>query len=102
MTTMADAKASLHAAELPLELARERIDPDAFDRLIFAMQGVELSAALGVAEVLPVGGLVAGPGKARLLNEGFEQYGPIGVACMPDVGQSFADQGEDARSQILA
>jgi hypothetical protein len=38
---------------LALEVACERIDPDAFDRLIIAMQNVELAATLGIAEVLP-------------------------------------------------
>jgi hypothetical protein len=43
----------LTATELALEVACERIDPDAFDRLIIAMQNVELAATLGIAEVLP-------------------------------------------------
>ena len=85
-----------------LEVARERINPDAFDGLCVAMQGVELAAALRVAEMLPVGGLVAGAGKARLLDEGFEQHRPIGVAGMPVIGQASADQGEDARGQVFA
>ena len=33
MTTMTDAEPMLSGAEVPLEVARERIDPDAFDRL---------------------------------------------------------------------
>src|SRR5882757_8165898 len=97
MTRMFDAKTSLHGAELSLEVGREWIDPDAFDRLIIAMQGIELAATLGVAEISPVGRFVAGSGEARLLDEGFEQHGPIGVAGMPVVGQAFADQGKDAR-----
>ena len=92
----------LSVAELPLELGREWIDPDAFDWLIFAMQGIELAATLGVAEVLPVGGFVASAGEARLLDEGFEQDGPIGVASLPVIGQAAADQCKDSRSQILA
>src|SRR5208337_763582 len=99
---MTEAKGILSVAELGLEVARDRIDPDAFDRLSIAMQNVELAAALGVAEVLPVGGFVASAGKARLLDEGFEQDGPIGVARIPVIGQSSAHQGEDARSQVLA
>src|SRR5882672_4252806 len=67
----------LHVAELPLEVARERIDPDALDGLSVAVQDVELPTALGIAEMLPVGSLVAGAGKARLLDEGFEQHRPI-------------------------
>src|ERR1039458_6942443 len=73
---------SLSAAELALEVAHERIDPDALDRLSVAMQGVELAAALGIADVLPVGSLVAGAGKARLLDEGFEQDRSVGGAVL--------------------
>ena len=102
MTMTTDAKTNLSAPELPLEVARERIDPDAFDRLSVAMQGVELAATLRIAEVLPVGGLVAGAGKARLFDEGFEQDRPIGVAGLPVIGQSAADQGEDARGEVFA
>src|ERR1017187_6780890 len=102
MTKMTDAKASLSAAELALEVAHERIDPDALDRLSVAMQGVELAAALGIADVLPVGSLVAGAGKARLLDEGFEQDRSIGVAVLPVVGQASAHQGKDARGEIFA
>ncbi len=65
------------AAELSLEVTGERINPDAFDRLMVAMQNVELAATLGIAEVLPVGSLVTGASKGRLLDEGFEQHGPI-------------------------
>jgi hypothetical protein len=92
----------LTVAELPLEVAHERIDPDAFDGLSVAMQGIELAAALRIAEVSPVGGLVAGAGKTRFLDEGFEQDGPIGVASLPVIGQSAAHQGENARGQIFA
>src|ERR1035441_9013610 len=93
---------SLSAAELALEVAHERIDPDALDRLSVAMQGVELAAALGIADVLPVGSLVAGAGKARLLDEGFEQDRSIGVAVLPVVGQASAHHGKDARGEIFA
>src|ERR1022692_2320212 len=92
----------LPAAELLLEVTRERIDPDAFDRLSVAMQGVELAPALSIAEVLPVGGLVASTSEARFLDEGFEQDRPIGVACLPVIGQASAHQGEDARGQVFA
>ena len=99
---MRSAKVNLSGAELPLEVARERVDPDAFDGLGVAMQGVELAATLRIAEVLPVGGLVAGAGKARLLDEGFEQDRPIGIAGLPVIGQASADQGEDARGEVFA
>ena len=102
MTKMTDAKAILSVAKIPLEVVHERVDPDAFDGLSVAMQGVEFAAALRIPEMSPVGGLVAGAGKARLLDEGFEQDRPIGVAGMPVGGQSHSGQGEDARGEVFA
>src|SRR6266404_3690799 len=99
MTKMTDAKAKLSVAELPLEVAHERVDPDAFDGLGAAMQGVELATTLRIPEMLPVGGHVAGACEARLFDEGFEQDRPIGVAGLPVGGQSSTDQGEDARGE---
>jgi hypothetical protein len=54
----------VRARRLPLakpsaEVAGERIDPDALERLSVAMQPIELTAPLSVAEAQPVGGLVA-------------------------------------------
>src|ERR1700678_2438568 len=99
---MTEAKAKLTVAELSLEVVHERIDPDAFDRLSVAMQDIELAATLRIAKVLPVGGLVAGAGKAWFLDEGFEQDRPIGVAGLPVIGQSSVHQGEDARGEVFA
>ena len=78
----------LAIAEMTLEVACKRIDPDAFDGLSVSVQGVELASALRIAEVLPVGGLVTGTGETRLLDEGFEQDRPIGVAGLPVIGQA--------------
>jgi len=81
---MLQAQFKLSVAKTLIEVAHERIDPDAFDGLCVAMQGVEFAAALGVAEMLPVGSFVAGAGKARLLDEGFKQHRSIGIAGLPD------------------
>src|SRR3990172_13252706 len=99
---MTNAKISLSVAELALEVARERIDPDAFDGLGVSRQSVEFAAALRVAEVLPISGFVSCAGEARLFDEGFEQHRAIGVAGLPIIGQSAADQGEDARGEVFA
>src|SRR5665213_776067 len=90
------------SAELLLEVGPERIDPDALDGLCVSMQDVELSPTLRVAEVSPVGGPVAGTGKARLFNEGFEQDRPIRIAALPVIGQSSAHPAEDARGEVFA
>jgi hypothetical protein len=42
MTKMTDTHPNLCATELPLEVARERVDPDAFDWLIVAMQNSKI------------------------------------------------------------
>src|SRR6266851_1115489 len=97
-----DRVSDLPVAELLLEVAHERIDPDALDGLCLAMQDVQFPPALRIAEVSPVGGFVAGAGKARLLDEGFEQDWSIGVTSVPVIGQSSAHQGEDARGQVFA
>src|ERR1019366_6543171 len=73
--TMKGCTAGLSVAEMRTEVAHERINPDAFDGLCVAMEGVELAASLGITQVLPVGGFVASAGEARLFDEGFEQDG---------------------------
>ena len=92
MTVTTGTKPDLSAAELSLEVARERINPNAFDGLGIAMQDIKLAATLGISEVLPVGGLVTGAGKALLLDEGFEQDRPIGVADLPVFREPAADR----------
>ena len=63
--------ADLFAAEALVEVARERINPYAFNGLGVAMQCVKFSAALRVAEILPVSGFVASACEARLFDEGY-------------------------------
>ena len=102
MPKTAAGKPSLSVAELPLEVARQRIDPDALDGLCVAMERVELTASLGIPEILPVGRFVASAGEARLLDEGFEQDRAIGVAGVPVFGQALRCQGENARGKVFA
>src|ERR1700730_17191918 len=84
------------------EVARQRINPDALDGFCVAMERVELTAALRVAEVLPVGGFVASTAEAGFLNEGFQQNRTIRVAGVPVLGQASADQSKHTRGEILA
>ena len=51
--------------------------------------------------MLPVGGLVASTGESRLLDEGFQQNRTIRVAGMLVVSRAWAEQNEDARSQVM-
>jgi hypothetical protein len=46
---MIGVKSNLGVAELSLEVARERVDPDALDGLSVAMQSVELTATVRAA-----------------------------------------------------
>ncbi|MHB1567185.1 MAG: hypothetical protein ACYCXG_10810 [Acidiferrobacter sp.] len=101
MPKTADGKSSLSVAELPLEVAGQRIDPDARGGLCVAMECVELAASLGIPEILPVGRLAASAGEARFPNEGFEQDRTIGVAGVPVVGQALRCRGEDARGEVF-
>src|ERR1035438_1159827 len=98
---MSSAMSDLFRAEMLVEVPRERINPDAFDGLCLAMQCVEFTAALRVAEILPVGGFVASACEARLFDEGFQQYRAIGVAGVPVLGQATADQGKDPRGEVF-
>ena len=70
----------LPVAQLPLEVARERIDPNTLDGLSVALEVLALAPTLGTAQVMFVGALVAGVGTAPFLDEAFEQDRPIGVA----------------------
>ena len=92
----------LCVAELAAKVAGEGIDPDALDGLNVAVQPVEFASPLSIAETLPVGGLVAGPGEAGLLDEGLQQHRTIGVAGMPVIGQATADETQNSRGEIAA
>ena len=65
------------------------------------MERIELAAALGVPEILPVGGFVAGTLESGFLDEGLEQHRTVSIAGLPVIGQPAADKGQDARGQIL-
>src|SRR5260370_29493879 len=94
---MTECMAHLLVTQMLAEVTLQRIDPNALDRLGVELLRVELAAALSVSEILPVGGFVAGAGEARLLDEGFPQYGAIGVAGVPLLGRASGDQGEHAK-----
>ncbi len=91
----------LEAARGLAKVFFEWLDPDALDGFIVAVPDIKLAAALRVAEILPVGRLVAGAGEARLLDEGFQQHGVIGVAGAPVLGQASTGQGEHTRGEVL-
>ena len=63
---------------------------------------VELAPALGLSEINPVCGLVAGPAKARGLDEGFQKDGTVVVALEPVVREPSSRHGENSGRQIAA
>lgn len=92
----------LSVAELAAKVTRQRVDPDTFDGLAAAMKGVEFAASLGISEVLPVGGFVAGTREARFFDKGFDEDRAIRVAGLPVLGQTTSGQGESPGCEILA
>ena len=59
------------------------------------------AAAGGLADMDPVGGLVAGAAMTGSLHEGLEQDGAKAVTLVPVVRQLARDEGEDFRGQAL-
>src|SRR5579885_1306736 len=99
---MNEGVARLSVTEMLAEVGDERVYPDALDGLGISMQPIELAAPLSVAEVQPVGGLVAGADEAGLLDKGLQQHRTIGVASMPVIGQTTADEAQNTRGEIAA
>ena len=61
---------------------------------------VEFAAALGLADVEPVGGAVAGAAKALGVDEGFQEDGGEAVAAFPIVRELAGDASEDVRGEV--
>ena len=77
------------------------VEPDAFDGQIGLVVTVQFAAPLGLANVDPVGSLVAGACKALGIDEGFQQNGSVGVAVLPVLGELAGGHGEHFRGQVL-
>ena len=52
----------------------KRVDPDAFDGRVTAMERIVCAATLRIAKIAPTGGFVASAGRAQLLDQGLSQY----------------------------
>ena len=76
------------------EVFVEGVEVDVFDGCGVLVVAVEFTAALGVADVDPVGGAVAGAGKALAFYEGLQKHRGVVVAGVPVVGQLFGGKGE--------
>jgi hypothetical protein len=87
---------------MAMEVLDERVYPDTFDRFAMTMEGVELAAALSVAEVLPVRSFVAMTREAGFFDKGFQQNRAVRVTVVPVIGQAARGQRENSRGEILA
>ena len=63
------------------------------------MAGIEFAAALGLAEMDLVGGVVAGATEARGLTEGLKQDGADAVALVPVEGELSLEAGQQMGGQ---
>jgi hypothetical protein len=82
------------------EVFVEGVEVDIFDRFGILMLAVQFAAALGLADVNPVGGPVAGAGKALTFHESLQQHGGVLVAGVPIVSQPFGGKGEYLGSKV--
>ena len=72
-------------AEAAAEVSCERMEPDVLLGQSSAGVDIELAAALGLADVEPVGGTVAGAEETIALDEGLQQQWAVAVAGLPVV-----------------
>ena len=88
------------SAESAAEVAPERVEPDVFPGQRVGTMHVEFAAALGLTDVGPVGGAVAGTGEAVGLHEGLQQERSVAVASLPVVRQAAAAASQHRGSEI--
>ena len=88
------------AAENASEVASERMDPDGLLRQPRRVVHIQLTSALRVTEIDPVGRLVAGTAEARRLHEGLQQNRTVAVALLPVIDKPAAGHGQQHRGEI--
>ena len=62
---------------------------------------IVLPATGGLADAGPVGGFVAGAGKAFAVDEGFHEHWPDSVGFLPIGGYPFAERPEDLACEVF-
>ena len=75
------------------------LEQDVFDGQGGAVVDIELAAALGLADMDPVGGSVAGALEASRVTEGLQEHGTLPVAVVPVQRQTPGRQGEQMGGQ---
>jgi hypothetical protein len=82
--------AKLSVAEVSAKVADEGTNPIALDGLGVAMQSIRLATSLGIPEMVPVRGLIAGVCKARSAYvdriRATSMINPGPAACLPLFG----------------
>jgi len=78
----------------------EGIEEGVLDGEGAAVLGIQLAAALGLANVAPVGGAVGGALEAVPLDEGLEQQGAVAVVLFPVGGELLGEGAEDTGGEV--
>ena len=78
----------------------QRIDVDGFLGLATLVTGVIPPTPLGLAQILPIGRLIAGPGVTGGIHEGFQQDRAISVPAAPIVRDVGGRQCEGVAREI--
>ncbi len=78
----------------------KRFEPDIFDRQCIFVTHVEFATALGLADLNPIGGLVASSGETGDFTEGLKHGGKNRVALQPIVRQAFFAACQNMGSQV--
>ena len=79
----------------------ERVEKDVLDGQRPLVVAVELAAALGVTDVDPVCGPVAGSLESLSFHEGFEQNRAVAVALLPVLAQPSDCRPKDAGGEVV-
>jgi len=94
-------RSSAGLAEGVAEARVEGIEEDVLDGLEAELGFVEFAAALGLADVAPVGGTIAGAAKALGVDEGFQENGGKAVAVFPIEGELGRGAREDVGGEVF-
>ena len=84
----------VHMAEEFSQAWGEAVEIDVLDRHAEGSVAVLATAALGLAHVNPVGGLVAGAAEAIALDEGLDQIDGMAISSLPVGAQTLEGEGQ--------
>ena len=82
------------------ELIVEGVEENVFERRHTPISFFELSPALGLPDINPIGRSVGSPRETISLNKGFQEQGTVAVLNFPVLGQLFGGGGQDSGSEV--